>query len=122
MELRIKGTRYEPTAEILAQVGKQIEPLGRFLGADYTEALGELELERAVGSKGKGDIWRAELTITHEGRQFRAESTKAKLSHAITTVARDMKRELTRARTKDTDLLKKGGAAVKGLLRGFKGK
>lgn len=119
MELRIKGTKYEPTPEILDQANKQVLPLARFLGNDYTEALAELELEKAVGGMEKGDIWRAELNVSHEGRKFRAESTKAQLSHALTTVARDMKRELSRARTKHGDLFKKGGAAVKGFLRGF---
>lgn len=122
MELKIKGTRYDPTPEILEQAHAQIEPLGKFLGNDYTEALATLELERAVGSKGKGDVWRAELTLSHEGRVYRAESMKAKLSHAVTTVARDMKRELSRERLKNTVLVKKGGAAVKNLLRGFRRK
>ncbi len=119
MELRVKGTRYEPTPEILLQVEKQMQPLGRFLGKDYTEALASLELSQEVGGQQKGDIWRAELTIDHEGKQFRAVSTKAKLAHAITTVARDVGRELRRAKEKDQTLFKRGTAAVKGFVRGF---
>jgi ribosome-associated translation inhibitor RaiA len=119
MELRVKGTRYEPTPEILSQAEKQIQPLGRFLGKDYTEALASLELSQEVGGQQKGDIWRAELTVDHEGRRYRAESLKAKLSHAITTVARDVGRELRRAKGKDEALFKRGTAAVKDFVRGF---
>lgn len=120
MELAFKGTRYEPTPDILAQAEKHIKPLSRFLGQDYTEAKALLELERTVGGQQKGDVWRAELTVDHEGKRYRAESTKAKLSHAITTVARDMGRELKRARGKDRDLFRRGAAAVKDFVRGFR--
>lgn len=120
MDIQFKGTRYEPTPEIIEQATRQIAPLARFLGKDFTVAKAYVELERAVGGKNNGDIWRAELNIDHEGRRYRAESTKAKLDHAVTTVARDVAQELRRARSKDQDLFRKGSSAVKGFLRGFR--
>lgn len=119
MELQFKGTRYEPTPEIISQARKQIEPLARFLGNDYTVARAMLELERAVGGKNNGDIWRAELTIEHEGKSYRAESTKAKLANAVTTVSRDVGQELRRARKKGQVMQRKGGSVIKDLLKGL---
>ena len=119
MDIQFKGTRYEPTPEIIAQATKQIEPLARFLGNDFTVARANVELERAVGGKNNGDIWRAELNIEHEGKLYRAESTKAKLSHAVTTVARDVGRELRRGRGKEHALFRRGSAQVKEFLQGF---
>ena len=119
MDIQFKGTRYEPTPDIIEQATKQIAPLARFLGNDFTIARASMELERAVGGKNNGDIWRAELNIDHEGRRYRAESTKAKLSHAITTVARDVGQELRRARAKDHHMFRKGASAVKDFIRGF---
>lgn len=119
MDIQFKGTRYEPTPEIIEQARKQIEPLARFLGNDYTVARASLELERAVGGKNNGDIWRAELTIEHEGKSYRAESTKAKLANAVTTVARDVGQELRRGRKKEQHMFRKGANSIKQMLQGF---
>ncbi|MGB4076604.1 MAG: HPF/RaiA family ribosome-associated protein [Minisyncoccia bacterium] len=117
MNLTFKFTKYEPTAEILAQARKQIGALDKFVSGKAGKA--ELELERAVGKPHKGDIWRAELMVRMNGKVYRAESTKAKLSHALTTVARDVGQELRRAKGKDSDISKKGGSKVKNMMRGL---
>lgn len=120
MDIQFKNTRYEPAPEFVAQVTKKILALARFIDESQSPAHAFIELEQAVGGKQQGDIWRAELMITHNGARFRAESTKAKLDHAVTTVARDVERELKRAKDKGQTLFKKGGASVKAFLRGFR--
>ncbi len=116
MDIQYKGTKYEPTEDIIAQAEKQIQGLEKFAEEG---ARAELELEQAVGGKNKGDIWRAELNIITPTARFRAESLKAKLPHALTTVVRDVARELRRAKGKNQNLLRKGQSAVKDLLQGF---
>jgi hypothetical protein len=122
MNLQFKGTRYEPTPDIITQAQKQLLPLARFIDESRAQAFALLELERAVGNQNQGDVWRAELTIDHEGEQYRVESTKAKLDHAVTTIARDMKQVLRKTKGKNEALLKRGGTAIKEFLRGFKSK
>ena len=119
MDIQFKNTRYEPTPEFVAQVTKKIEALARFVDESTSTAHATIELEQAIGGKQQGDIWRAELMIVQEGVRFRAESTKAKLDHAVTTVVRDVGQELRRAKGKGQTLFKKGGAQVKAFLRGF---
>lgn len=119
MDIQFKSTKYEPTPEVIEQATKKIQALERFIGGKETTARALVELERAVGGKRQGDVWRAELNIDHEGKRFRAESTKAKLDHAVTTVVRDLARELGRARKQNHDMFRKGGSAVKDFLRGF---
>ena len=120
MDIQFKATKYEPTAEVINDATKKVRALERFLGNDHIEAKAFVELERAVGGKKNGDVWRAEFNIDLKGARYRAESTKAKLDHAVTTVVRDVGRELARARKKDHYLVRKGGAVVKSFLRGFK--
>lgn len=116
MNLQIKGTKYKPTPEIVEQAERQAAPLAKLLsGKGAARAM--LELERAVGGQKKGDIWRAELTVTEGKKRFRAESLKAKLDHAVTTVMRDVAQELRRAKTKAEASVKKGGAKGKASLR-----
>jgi hypothetical protein len=95
--------------------------LTRFLDESRAEAYAAVELECAVGGKKNGDIWRAELQVTHEAANYRAESTKAKLDHALTTVVRDVAREMGRAHKKTQASARKRNGAIKSLLRGFSG-
>lgn len=119
MDITFKGTRYEPTPEILAQVGKQLRAVEKFIDESRSKALASVELGEAVGNQRKGDIWRAEITIDHEGAQYRAESMKAKLDHAITTAVRDISGEVRRAGKKAKDAKRKGGSIVKSFLQGW---
>jgi len=119
MNIHYKWTKCEPTPEIVAQAQKQVGGLARFAGEG---ARAELELEQAVGGKHKGDIWRAELSVITPTNRFRAESTKAKLAHALTTVTRDVSDQLRREKRKDSQMFRKGGASIKNFLRGFSSK
>ncbi len=121
MNITFKSTRYEADPKLIEETRKRLEALGRFLGKDAHTAIASVELEQAVGKQKQGDIWRAEINVDHEGTHYRAESTKAKLDHAVTTVLRDIAGEFRRARKKDQHLFKRGGAAVKDFLRGFGG-
>lgn len=119
MHISFKSTRYEPSPELLADTEKRLNALERFLGKEGASALATVELEQAVGNQKNGDIWRAEINVDHEGVHYRAESTKAKLDHAVTTVLRDIAGEFRRAHKKEHHLVKRGGAALKAFMRGF---
>lgn len=119
MDIHFKATKYEPTPDILEQAERQGKALEKYLGAYVDSSRATFVLEKAVGGMQNGDIWRAELTVERNGELFRAESTKAKLDHAITTVTRDVGRELSRAHAKEKKLERKSGATKKGMLRGF---
>lgn len=121
MDITFKGTRYEPTPEIVADLTERVSALDRFLPKE-SDARAAVELERAVGGQNKGDIWRAEINVTYESVLYRAESTKTKLENAITTALRDVAREMARAHKKQQDLKRKGSGAIKSFLRGFGGK
>lgn len=103
-------------------VDEKVGALARFIDESSAEAYASVELERAVGGKKNGDIWRAELQITHESGDFRAESSKAKLDHALTTVVRDVAREMTRAHKKRERLARAGKSAIKAFLQGLGGR
>ncbi len=120
MEISLKHTHCEPDPKITEETVAKLRKLERFL-PNHEAALAKIELERAVGGQQKGDIWRAEITVTHHGEQYRAESTKTKLDHAVTTVLRDISGEMRRAGEKRKRDERRGGFDVKSLLQGFGG-
>ena len=118
MEISWKYTRCEPDPTIVDAATGKLRKLERLL-PNPEAALASFELERAVGGQKTGDVWRAELTVRHHGATYRAESTKAKLDHATTTVLRDVADEIRRARKREGDEKRRGSSIVKALLRGF---
>ena len=110
MELRIKGKRYEPEEKLVSALETKLAKLDKFFKG---EARAQVLLERAVGGKQKGDIWRAELIVSEGKKRFMAESTKTKLENAVTTVLRDVADELARAHKKTLADSRKAARAKK---------
>jgi len=64
-----------------------------------------------------GDIYRAEVNITEDGKLFRAEATGESINAAIDKVRDEMEKQLRRHKKKKDSLLRRGGARVKGMLK-----
>ena len=110
MDLRIKGKKYEPEGKLVETITGKLAKLDKFFKG---EARAQVLLERAVGGKQKGEIWRAELIVSEGKKRFMAESTKTKLANAVTTVLRDVTDELARAHTKALAESRKAARAKK---------
>lgn len=117
MQITYKGTNYEITADIRAFAEKKFNALTKFTGDDDQLYV---EFGRETGAHQHGRIWRAELNLDKEGARFRATATEETLENAIDRAIGDLSRELRSAKTKKHGFIKRGGAAVKSMLRGFR--
>lgn len=123
MDIQHKRTQYEPTADVLALVEKKLFSLSeKYLGEKSEAARAYVELGKAIGSHQTGNIWRAELNLDTEGERFRAEAVRSKITDAIDAASKELARELRRTKRKNEAFVKKGGAVIKSILRGFGGK
>ena len=120
MDIQYKHTNYEPTSEVLDLVTKRLSNIGqKYLGNKDATARAYVELGRAVGAQQTGDIWRTEINLDTEGELFRAEAVRGKLEDAVDEAVKELARELRRKKRKDEHFIKKGGAIIKSMLRGF---
>ena len=120
MKLTFKGTNYDITGEILAFAEKKISALQKLAGDEsMSEMRVDVELGRETEAHQNGRVWRAELNVDKAGDRFRATATEESLEDAIDRVIGDMARELRSAKNKKQGLMKRGGAAVKSMLRGL---
>lgn len=118
MQTTYKGTNYELTGAIQAFAEKKLNALTKFTtDTDHIY----IELGRETEAHHNGRIWRAELNLDKEGTRFRSTATEESLENAIDRAIGDMARELRSAKTKRQGFIKRGGAAVKNMLRGFRG-
>ena len=110
------------TDAIRDYVAKRCESLEKFVANDPTVFV-VVELERTTGHHKQGVIFRSEIHIT--GKQVGANgevfvsAEREDLYAAIDAVRDEAVRELSSAKSKRSTLVRRGGAKVKNMIKGF---
>ncbi len=118
MNYNLKGTDLELTSEIRAYLEKKLGSLEKFI-SDKEAARADVELHF---SRGEEKTYRAEIMI-HDPRlkaPLRAEARGQSLHEAIDLTVGELSGGLTRAKKKRLHNVRRGAAAVKDMLRGFR--
>lgn len=118
MNITFKSTAYELTAEARAAIERKMEHLKRFV-RDGEVAHLELEIEGLPGSQTDGAHYRVEANLLVEGKFYRATLRSDSLESATEKVRHEMEQELRKSHGRAHRMLKKGGAKIKEILRGF---
>lgn len=88
--------------------------------SDQSDTTSRIDVELGTtGGARTGEQFRAEINFTFAGGFARAEATAETLHAAIDTAVEEVRREVRRTRTKHRDLLRRGAARVKDILRYF---
>ena len=123
MNIQIKTTGgLTTTAAIDEYIGKRFESLEKFTAGDTT-VFAVVELGRTTGHHKHGEIFRAEVHITGKtvgknGEVF-VVAVREDLYAAIDAARDEAIRELSSAKSKRTTLVRRGGAKVKNMIKGF---
>ena len=119
MNIKITSKNFELTPAIEDYVTKKISSLEKFLNIkDVT--LCEVEIGRTTRHHKSGEIFRAEVNIVEPGRsQVYSFAEEADLYTAIDVVRDEAERAIVSRKSKRVALFRRGGAAVKRLLKGI---
>lgn len=118
MNIRIKTTNYKLTPEVADYLNQRLKALGKFIGRDEDVARCEVEIGRAQGHSEHGDVWRAEINLIHAGVTLRAEAVEESINASIDKVKDEVIRQLKREKRLHIRLARRGGKALKNMLRG----
>ena len=117
MDIRIKTTDYELTAETSAYLDERLAPIEKAVEKDEA-ARCEVELGRHTGhSKQSEDHWFAELNVITKGNRFRSTAHAASINAAIDEVKDEILHTLRKEKRLHHRLWRKGGALIKNALR-----
>jgi ribosomal subunit interface protein len=120
MNTNIKVTNIELTPAISAYLDDKLSHLERFIVEDAPDAaLAEVEIGKLTKHHRSGEVFQAEITLTLKGKTFRAVSVQEDLYAAIDIMKDEIISQLTAAHKRNLTLIKKGGRAIKDMLRGF---
>lgn len=117
--LAIKATNIELTPAVAAAIDKRFGALAKFVRPKEDQ---EVRMQVEVGRKNKArskadDLFFAELNVLVGGQRHRATATARDLYDAIDEAKAEMTAHLSRAHERAKDERRKGGRAVKEVVR-----
>jgi len=118
MNINIKTTAITLTPAISEYTDKRLQKIALLLANDPS-AQCDVELGRTTEHHNKGEIFRAEIHIVAAGKNAYASAEKEDLYSAIDAVQEEIMYELRSDKSKKVSLIRRGGARVKGVLKGL---
>ncbi len=119
MEITFKGTQYDLPQKVTERASSKLQTLKKFLGSSADVAIAYVELGKETNAHQSGDIWFASVRIAFAGQSYTARALEDSIETAIDRVVNEMSTELKRARHRDRSLFRKGGQAIKQMMRGM---
>lgn len=117
MHIAIKTTGHDLTADTRALLEEKFTALERLTSRQESVARLFCEIEQSVAVERAGSKYRAEGNLSINGTVLRAEAMGQSLEDAVDQVRDDLVRQLTSGRGKRRELVRRGGAALKRMLR-----
>lgn len=115
---RIKGP--ELAAGEQERVEERFAAIARYLGADSERALLELDLEPAPAEGRSATPYRLVANLRLDGTTYHAEAVKPSPESAADRVRSELDNELRKVRGREKRSWRRGAAAVKNMLRGWR--
>lgn len=122
MNINIQGTHIELTDSIRDYLDKRIAGLDKMVDSETAEANAQVELGRTSSHHKSGDVFRAEINITVEGKYLRAVSEKEDLYSAIDDMKDEIFREVKKHKDRHRSLVRRGSHRMKNMMRGLFGR
>jgi len=120
MKYSTKATGIELTPAISDYCDKRFSAFDRFVSSLSPDAVKcEVEVGKTTQHHKSGDVFRAEVNLHIEGKNFYAVSEKDDLYAAIDEVKDEIVRQITADKDKTMTVMKKGALRIKEMLKGL---
>ncbi|MBI2025560.1 HPF/RaiA family ribosome-associated protein [Candidatus Kaiserbacteria bacterium] len=117
MNITIKATKYQLRPETEALIEKKLAAPLRLLGEDGGRAQLEIEVEEAPAEGRSSEPCRLVARLVVDGNTYHAEAVKPNPESAADKVRGELEAEIRKSRGRGRKLFKRGGAALKRMLR-----
>ena len=117
MNITTRAAKYQLTKETEAIIEEKLAAPLRLLGDKSESALLEIEIEQAPPQGRSSQPCRLVARLTVDNKVFHAEAVKPTPETAADRVRSELEAEIRRARGRKQSLIKRGGAAIKRMLR-----
>ena len=119
MNIHTKATNMIITPDIQNYLDKKLASLDKLIDPNDTSVSCQVELGRTSNHHQSGDIFRAEINLMKDGRQFRAVSEQETIIAAMDEAKDELISELKSFKSKQMSFVRRGGAAIKNMIKGI---
>lgn len=113
--IRYKATNTELDITLQSLIESKLDSLKKFYSETQSVRF-EVEFEKETAHQ-SGKHYRVEVNMHVDGDLFRAETSELSFEEAIDEVRNELDKELRRATKKKETLIKRGGRAIKNMMR-----
>lgn len=117
MNITIKATKYKLSPETEALIEEKLAAPLRLLGEKGDQALLEIEIEEAPPEGRSSEPCRLVARLIIDDKVFHAEAVKPTPESAADRVRSELEAEIRHSRGRAQRLMKRGGAAIKRMMR-----
>src|SRR3989344_9603887 len=117
MNITIKASKYTLSSETERLIEEKLAAPLRLLGEKSEDALLEIEIENAPAEGRSSEPCRLVARLIVDGQVYHAEAVKPSPESAADRVRSELEAEIRRSRGRARRLWKRGGAAIKNILR-----
>lgn len=118
-KINIKATDLELTDRIRNYVNEKVSHFKKYISlGDSEEVIIAAEVGKKFGGHHKqGFIYRAEINLDYKGQLYRAETTSEDILASIDETTEEIIKQLRRHKDRRDHLIRRGGRAIKRLLK-----
>lgn len=113
--IQFKATNIDLEMAMQDLMEQKLQSLEKFL-EDGQDLKCEVEFEKVTAQQ-SGNIHRVEVNLYRDGTLFRAEATEDSFEKAADEVRNELDKEMRRAGKKRDTMIKRGGRAIKDMLK-----
>ena len=117
MQTIFKESKFRLESKTEAMVEKKLVAVGRLLGRDDENAMLEVEVTEAPAEGRSSEPYRLVAKLVVNDTVYYAEAVKPTPEIAADRVRSELEAEIRHARGRARKLLRRGGAAIKSMLR-----
>jgi ribosomal subunit interface protein len=117
MEIAIKGTNLNLTPEINNYIKSRLSGIDKFIKKEG--AICHVEVSKTTNHHKQGDVFRAEIRVTINGKEYYLSSERTDLYGALDEVKEGLFNDITYDKEKRTTFIRRSGAKVKNMLKGI---
>jgi len=120
MNISISTKEFDLSLALTEYVNKRLAGISKFVqGREDDEVNISVELRKSTGHHQSGEIFKAEMTVVIDGKQYRAVSEKENMYTAIDDAKDELVSELQKDKRKRLHSLRRGGAKIKQMIKGI---
>lgn len=119
MNIHIKTTNLTLTPDMKDYLDKKMGAFDNLIDPNDTSVSCQVELAKTTNHHKAGDIFKTEINLRKDGKQFRAVSEQETLMASMDEAKDEILAEFKSYRSKQMTMMRRGGAALKNMIKGI---